>query len=139
MFGRRKDGYLLTKELHPINRMFPYVMRTRNGAAVYNNCIGCHQANGSGILAAFPPLAGHTPALFNATGAEVDGRTYLIQVMLYGLRSPFRVSVDQLGNDLHVTLTIWPRQTSSMVGAPSPASTGRPSSPPNSAGARNSS
>jgi len=58
-----------------------------NGAAVYNNCIGCHQASGAGIPGAFPPLAGHVPEILAARG----GREWLVQVMLYGLQGPITV------------------------------------------------
>ncbi len=58
-----------------------------NGAQVYNNCIGCHQANGAGIPGAFPPLAGHVPEILAAQG----GREWLIQVMLYGLQGQISV------------------------------------------------
>lgn len=58
-----------------------------SGAAVYNNCIGCHQANGQGIPGAFPPLAGHVPEILAARG----GREWLIQVMLYGLQGQISV------------------------------------------------
>ncbi|MER3554153.1 MAG: cytochrome C biogenesis protein CcsB [Meiothermus sp.] len=48
---------------------------------VYSQCQGCHQANGAGVPGAFPPLAGHIPDILAAKG----GRTYLVQVLLYGL------------------------------------------------------
>jgi mono/diheme cytochrome c family protein len=58
-----------------------------SGAQVYNNCIGCHQANGSGVPGVFPPLAGHVPSILATRG----GREWLIQVMLYGLQGPINV------------------------------------------------
>jgi mono/diheme cytochrome c family protein len=59
-----------------------------SGRAIYNrNCIGCHQGNGGGIPGAFPPLARHTPDLYAAEG----GRSYLINVLLYGLQGPIAV------------------------------------------------
>lgn len=54
---------------------------------VYQQCQGCHQANGAGIPGAFPPLAKHTPDILAAKG----GRTYLIQVLLYGLQGEINV------------------------------------------------
>jgi len=58
------------------------------GAQVYAaNCAGCHQATGAGIPGVFPPLAGHAADLFAAEG----GRTYLIDVLLYGLQGPITV------------------------------------------------
>jgi len=52
------------------------------GRSVYNaNCASCHGPQGAGVPGAFPPLAGHVLDLFNPDG----GRTFLIDVMLYGL------------------------------------------------------
>ena len=82
------------------------------------SCSACHQATGLGIPAAFPPLAGHLPNLYNAEG----GREYLIATLLYGLQGPIEVAGQaynglmpawaQLGNDeiaaiLNFTLTAW--------------------------------
>ncbi len=53
-----------------------------DGAALFGNCSGCHQATGEGIPGAFPPLARHLPAIYNTDG----GRSYLINVLLYGLQ-----------------------------------------------------
>ena len=59
------------------------------GGRVYAaNCLACHQANGQGIPGAFPPLAGHTPELYNAPG----GREFLIKSLLYGLMGPITVA-----------------------------------------------
>lgn len=59
------------------------------GADVYGaNCASCHQANGQGVPGAFPPLAGHVPALVTPDG----GRTYLVDTLLYGLQGQIRVS-----------------------------------------------
>ncbi len=62
------------------------------GAQVYAaNCAACHQANGAGIPGVFPPMAGHAADLYRAEGG-VGGRTYLIDVMLYGLQGQIVVS-----------------------------------------------
>ena len=59
------------------------------GEQVYSgNCAACHQANGTGIPGAFPPLAENMPRLYAAGG----GREYLIDVMLYGLQGQITVS-----------------------------------------------
>ncbi|WP_337870598.1 c-type cytochrome [Meiothermus sp.] len=58
-----------------------------DGATLYDNCIGCHQANGAGIPGVFPPLAGHVPEILAARG----GREWLIQAILYGLQGPISV------------------------------------------------
>ncbi len=55
---------------------------TALGATTYANCVGCHQPTGAGIPGVFPPLVGHTVDLYAAEG----GRTYLIEMMLYGLQ-----------------------------------------------------
>ena len=58
------------------------------GETTYTSfCVACHQASGEGVPAAFPPLAGHMPALFNAEG----GKEYLINVILYGLQGEIEV------------------------------------------------
>lgn len=50
------------------------------GATVFQQCQGCHQATGVGIPGVFPPLAGHIPEILTAKG----GRVWLIHNMLYG-------------------------------------------------------
>jgi mono/diheme cytochrome c family protein len=58
------------------------------GAATYaSNCVACHQATGLGLPSVFPPLADHADELYAADG----GRTYLIDVLLYGLQGPIDV------------------------------------------------
>ncbi len=58
------------------------------GASTYkNSCAACHQENGRGVPAAFPPLAAHVPNLV----AKPGGRDYLIRVMLSGLQGPIDV------------------------------------------------
>ena len=58
-------------------------------AQVYtSNCSACHQPTGAGIPGAFPPLAGHAADLYMAVG----GRSYLIDVLLYGLQGPITVN-----------------------------------------------
>lgn len=51
------------------------------------NCAACHQATGKGVPGAFPPLAGHFSDLLAA-----DGRTYTLNVLLYGLAGPIKVN-----------------------------------------------
>lgn len=57
------------------------------GATTYAQCAACHQATGAGIPGAFPPLAGHMPALFAADG----GREFLAALVLYGMLGPIEV------------------------------------------------
>lgn len=55
------------------------------GQVVYDQtCAGCHQAQGTGLPGAFPPLAGHVPTLVSAEG----GRDHLVRVVLFGLQGP---------------------------------------------------
>ena len=58
-----------------------------DGAKLYAQCVGCHQANGQGLPGAFPPLAGHVSEILNLKG----GREYLILVLLYGLQGQIEV------------------------------------------------
>ncbi|WP_018110528.1 cytochrome C-552 [Thermus igniterrae] len=58
-----------------------------DGAKLYAQCAGCHQANGQGIPGAFPPLAGHVAEILSKQG----GREFLIQVMLWGLQGSIEV------------------------------------------------
>jgi mono/diheme cytochrome c family protein len=53
----------------------------------YQQCQGCHQASGAGVPGVFPPLAGHVPDILATKG----GRTYLVQVLLYGLAGQINV------------------------------------------------
>lgn len=58
-----------------------------DGAAVYTaQCAACHQAGGTGIPGAFPPLAGHVGDLYAADPE------YLVAVMLYGLQGQITVA-----------------------------------------------
>ncbi len=59
-----------------------------DGQTVYQNCSACHQAEGTGLPGAFPPLAEHVPTLLAADG----GRDYVVQVLLYGLQGPISVA-----------------------------------------------
>lgn len=60
---------------------------TAGQAAYEANCASCHQADGQGVAGAFPPVAGHSAALYNAEG----GRPYLINLLLYGLQGEIQV------------------------------------------------
>jgi mono/diheme cytochrome c family protein len=59
------------------------------GSRVYAaNCVACHQAGGTGMAGAFPPLAGHVPDLLK----RADGRTYIEKVLLFGLEGEINVN-----------------------------------------------
>jgi mono/diheme cytochrome c family protein len=63
------------------------------------NCAACHQAGGTGLAGAFPPLAGHVPDLLKRT----DGRTYIGKVLLFGLEGEISVN----GNTYAGTMPAW--------------------------------
>jgi mono/diheme cytochrome c family protein len=58
-----------------------------DGAAVYAaNCSACHQATGTGIPGAFPPLAGHVGTLYAADRAIIP------LTVLFGIMGPIEVA-----------------------------------------------
>jgi mono/diheme cytochrome c family protein len=59
------------------------------GAPIYAaNCAACHQAGGTGVDGAFPPLAGHFPDLLK----PAEGRTYIGKLLLFGLEGEITVN-----------------------------------------------
>jgi len=70
------------------------------GSRVYAaNCVACHQAAGTGVPAAFPPLAAHVPELLK----RADGRTYVEKVLLFGLEGEINVN----GNAFAGAMPAW--------------------------------
>jgi mono/diheme cytochrome c family protein len=70
------------------------------GAGIYAaNCAACHQAGGTGLAGAFPPLAGHVPDILK----PADGRTYIGKVLLFGLEGAITVN----GGDYAGTMPSW--------------------------------
>src|SRR5580704_34095 len=70
------------------------------GSRVYAaNCVACHQAGGTGVPAAFPPLAGHFPDLLK----RADGRSYVGKVLLFGLEGEISVN----GNNYAGAMPPW--------------------------------
>jgi mono/diheme cytochrome c family protein len=61
---------------------------TELGETTYQNCAACHQADGSGVPSAFPPLAGHAAELAALPG----GTNYLMHTVLFGLQGPITVN-----------------------------------------------
>jgi mono/diheme cytochrome c family protein len=53
------------------------------GRRVYNNCVTCHQQDGSGIEGAYPPLAGSE--IINGPPEQIAA------ILLHGLNGPLRV------------------------------------------------
>src|ERR1700722_2101150 len=70
------------------------------GSRIYAaNCVACHQAGGTGVPAAFPPLAGHVPELLK----RADGRTYVGMVLLFGPEGEINVN----GNAFAGAMPAW--------------------------------
>jgi len=70
------------------------------GSRVYAaNCAACHQAGGTGLAGAFPPLAGHVPDLLKAA----DGRSYVGKLLLFGLEGEISVN----GNAFAGAMPAW--------------------------------
>ncbi|HET7886984.1 MAG TPA: c-type cytochrome, partial [Bradyrhizobium sp.] len=70
------------------------------GSRIYaTNCATCHQAGGTGMAGAFPPLAGHFPELLKRT----DGRSYVGKVLLFGLEG----EIDVNGNHFAGAMPAW--------------------------------
>jgi mono/diheme cytochrome c family protein len=70
------------------------------GARIYaTNCAACHQAGGTGVADAFPPLAGHFPDLVKSA----DGRAYVKKVLLFGLEGQISVN----GNNYAGAMPSW--------------------------------
>src|SRR3984885_11324430 len=63
------------------------------------NCAACHQAGGTGMAGAFPPLAGHVPDLLK----QADGRSYIGKVLLFGLEGEISVN----GNAFADAMPAW--------------------------------
>lgn len=65
------------------------------GKAVYATCTTCHQANGEGLAAAFPPLAG---------SEIVTGKPeVVVAIILHGLQGPVKVK----GVEYNSVMTPW--------------------------------
>src|SRR5579862_9015504 len=70
------------------------------GSRIYTaNCAACHQAGGTGMAGAFPPLVGHVPELLK----RADGRTYIGKVLLFGLEGAISVN----GNNFAGAMPPW--------------------------------
>lgn len=79
-----------------------------DGAQVYATfCQSCHQPEGQGIPAAFPPLAGHSADL------AVADRAYLPNVLLYGLSG--EIVVD--GASYNGVMPAWPQMSDAQIAA----------------------
>jgi len=75
------------------------------GKSVYDqHCAACHQARGTGVPGAFPPLADHVPLLL----AVPNGRNYVEHVVLDGLQGTLTVQ----GNTYNGVMPPWGPQLS---------------------------
>lgn len=88
-------------------RNFPALAQAQTGAGstdagsrVYAaNCAAYHQAGGTGVAGAFPPLAGHVPDLPKQAGR----RAYVGKLLLFGLEG--KISVN--GNTYAGAMPAW--------------------------------
>lgn len=95
-FGRRVPGGIAAILLPAILLSAVPAAQAQTGAAssdagsqIYaTNCAACHQAGGTGVAGAFPPLAGHFPDLLK----QADGRAYIGKVLLFGLEGNISVN-----------------------------------------------
>jgi mono/diheme cytochrome c family protein len=80
------------------------------GLRVYaTNCAVCHQAGGTGMAGAFPPLAGHVPELLK----RADGRSYVGKLLLFGLEGEISVN----GNSFAGAMPPWEALSDSDIAA----------------------
>ena len=64
-----------------------------DGARVFGRCVPCHRGNGAGSVGLYPPLVNHAPEIVKAS------RTYLITVLLYGVRGKIEIEGQKLPYD----------------------------------------
>ena len=79
------------------------------GEETYGTCAGCHGSEGEGVPGVFPPHAGHLPTLV----ATEEGRTYLTNVMLYGLSGEIEV----LGESYTGAMPAWSSLSDEQIAA----------------------
>jgi mono/diheme cytochrome c family protein len=81
-----------------------------DGATIYaTNCAACHQAEGTGLPGAFPPLAGSLPALVALDG----GRELLTHIVVHGMQGPVTVN----GADYNGLMPGWPQLSDDEIAA----------------------
>jgi mono/diheme cytochrome c family protein len=61
------------------------VLFAAEGARVFERCLPCHKGNGGGQAGIYPPLVAHAPEVL------ASNRSYLITVLLYGLRGKIEI------------------------------------------------
>ncbi len=80
------------------------------GEKTYNaNCSGCHQANGTGLAGAFPPLKDNIANTFTLDG----GKDYLLAAVLNGLSGPIKVN----GDNFNGAMPAWSQLSNEEISA----------------------
>jgi mono/diheme cytochrome c family protein len=64
-----------------------------DGAMVFGRCIPCHRGNGAGMVGIYAPLVNHAPEIAKAS------RTYLVTVLLYGVRGKIEIEGQKVPYD----------------------------------------
>ena len=64
-----------------------------DGARVFGRCVPCHRGNATGMVGLYPPLVNHAPEIAKAN------RTYLITVVLYGVRGKIEIEGQKVPYD----------------------------------------
>lgn len=82
-----KSGRLAILAVLAFTTLSSSALAQSDGTEVLQRCFGCHKSTGLGISGYAPPLAVHIPDIEKSPG----GRTYLIQVLLYGLKGEILV------------------------------------------------
>lgn len=81
-----------------------------DGRSTYANCVACHQAAGTGVPGAFPPLAGgHAAELALARG----GREYLVNALLHGVQGQIVVA----GRSYNGVMPAWQQLSEDQIAA----------------------
>ena len=74
-----------------------------DGELLYmQSCASCHMPDGTGQIQDTPALAGHLPHLYNADG----GRTYLMNVVMWGLSGEVTVLGDTINRSMPPRFTL---------------------------------
>jgi mono/diheme cytochrome c family protein len=63
------------------------------GAKVFGRCVPCHKGSGTGMVGLYPPLVKHAPEVVTRS------RSYLINVLLYGLQGKIDIEGQKTGYD----------------------------------------
>ena len=63
------------------------------GAKIFESCVPCHGKDGTGMVGKYPPLVKHAPEVV------IGSRSYLIDVLLYGLVGKIEIEGQKAGYD----------------------------------------